>query len=171
MCVRQRSLSAVVCFLFAIPAVVLSAPTLTVTPQALNGFGNRIWLAQVTPDGGELPSALAAELGFTIMNATLVDVAGDTNVAAGISDNDTWYYQTSDGLPYGGLGTNGLWVADPNNPDLQNLGNNLFTGTVTEGLYTDTAAQQLFAALGSEVFTTDNAFNLLQIVTSGESGR
>ena len=169
MFVRQRGHWSTLCFLAFMPTVTLSAPTLTVTSQSINDSGFRVWLAQVTPDAGELPSSLAIELGFTINNATLVDVVGDTNVATSTRDDDTWYFQTMDGQPYNGLGTNGLWVADPNNPELQNLGNNPFTGTFTEGLYTNTTTQQLFASLGSEILTSATPVNLLQIVTTDES--
>jgi hypothetical protein len=164
-----------------------AAPTITVTPGDLvNASGNREWIVQVTPDAAELPTALAVELPFThqagdsTLGVGIVDnAANDTNIAAGQSANDTWYYKTNSGAyvdPTPGP-SNGVWVAvdedDPLTPgvdetDTQNPGNNPFTAGITNGLYTSGA--NLFASLGSVLFTTAGAKNTLHIVTQGGGG-
>jgi hypothetical protein len=78
----------------------------------------------------------------------LRDSGGDaTNGAVG----QTWYYNES----AAGSGTL-VWNTQQLASDTeQNVGNNPFTGTETEGLTIDTAMRRLFAALGSDVNMPD----------------
>jgi PEP-CTERM motif len=156
----------------AVPA--WAAPSVRVT--SLNDLttpagANRQWLVEILPDAADLPSALAAELAFSHAAGSSTQPTGivdgdadNTNGAAG----DTWYYNET----AAGSGTI-LWnttdaPVDASNEN-QNTGNNPFTASITEGLYT--SGSDLFAALGSTIFPDPTAsVNTLHIVTSGRGG-
>ena len=129
---------------------LLAAPTMSATPTYNQGLGVIEWEIEITQDVSvppmsvELPFILSpvdASNGFAV---SLQGTGGDnTNGTAG----NTWYYNETSA----GSGTL-VWNTQQNASDEeQNLGNNPFTGTPTEGLWIDPNNPQLFAALGSDI--------------------
>ena len=129
-------------------ADLVAAPTMSATPTYNQGLGVIEWEIEITQDASGPP--MSVELPFILSpvdasNGFAVSVQGtggdNTNGTAG----NTWYYnETSAGS------ATLVWNTQQNASDEeQNLGNNPFTGTFTEGLWIDPNNPQLFAALGS----------------------
>ena len=131
-------------------ADVIGAPTMSATPTYNQGLGVIEWEIEITQDASGPP--MSVELPFILSpvdgaNGFTVSVQGNggdnTNGTAG----NTWYYNETSA----GSGTL-VWNTQQNAGDEeQNLGNNPFTGTATEGLWIDPGNPQLFAALGSDI--------------------
>ena len=131
-------------------ADLVAAPTLSATPTYNQGLGLIEWEIEITQDASgpsmsvELPFILSPVDGANGFTVSVQGNGGDsTNGAAG----NTWYYNETSA----GSGTL-VWNTQQNSSDEeQNLGNNPFTGTATEGLWIDPVNPQLFAALGSDI--------------------
>ena len=135
---------------------VFAVPTLNVTKSYNAAQGVIEWQVSVTPTGG-YTQALAIEAPFTLAGVTAgfnpnlranssasqsTHSSGDNNGAA----NQTWYYNVDTN------GTTLLWNTQQSAANLtQNGGANPFAGMTTDGLWMNTANNQLFAALGSDV--------------------
>ncbi|MCH8839784.1 MAG: hypothetical protein IH831_03745 [Planctomycetes bacterium] len=122
-------------------APAAAAPSLSVTDIGVNVGGNTEWSVTVSPDPNLFFDAGEGQgLGGSLDVELAFEITGSDLLSASVDPND--------------------W---PNN----NPGNNPFTGTVTLGVDIDLAADTLFAALGSEFFTSAAAVEVLVIETMG----
>jgi hypothetical protein len=78
-----------------------AAPTLSVEELGPTPGGDRLWIAQVTPDPSLLPSSLAVELAFAIDDAELLSVDVQSSI---------WDTENPGFNPFTGTITDGLWV-------------------------------------------------------------
>jgi hypothetical protein len=150
---RLVSALAVIAATTLVAATSSAAPSLNVTSFYNSAADVIEWQIEIDQDGtGEL----AIEAPFTLDPDTpTFDVGLRANSSASQSShsdgdnngagNETWHYNVDTN------GTTLLWnTAGDASVLTQNLRDNPVTGTVTEGLWMDTANRQLFAALGSD---------------------
>jgi hypothetical protein len=141
----------------ALASPAFAAPTLSAAKggsQAnsyLDANGNWVWNIQIS-NSNPIPtgsSALAAELGFKATNANSGIVSNATNLSSGAGDD----FDTSNpganifGWETPGTGTNG----EP------------------EGVQTNLTTDEVFSALGSQVYNTVGPHDYIQIITQGPS--
>ncbi len=112
---------------------------LTVTDLGLNANSNREWLVEVMPDPA-LFTSTPDGVGGSLEVELAFEVTGSDLLAA-----------TKNGA---------AWPND-------NPGNNPFTSGISLGVQTDLAEDTVFASLGSELFTTGAAVEVLTIETMG----
>ena len=121
-----------------------AAPILSVTPSGLNAGGNREWLVEVTPDASLFhdPPGDNPDRGLGGSIAVELAFAIDHTDLLGVDVNTVaWENET--------------------------VGNNPFTGTVTDGLWLDLIGDRTFGAFGSIFFTSDDPMRLFTIETAG----
>jgi hypothetical protein len=153
---------------------LFAAPTLSVTPGGIQS-GNWVWNVSVSPDlplaGGTTP--LAVELGFRLTTAPLLSVTNvnpiEWNTALPGKAIFGWEigYQVLDPITNQPTGTSA-----PDGIEVNCTGCTVtnavtaFPGTQASTIVTGTN-NEIFAAMGSIVFTTPGPKSFLQIVTQG----
>jgi len=135
-----------IALLCALAAQVAQArPTLSVYPTGLNGGGNREWLVTIAPD----PTTF-----------TNPDDNPDRGLGGALAAELAFSIDDPTDLL-------GVVIADPVDWDFSLLGNNPFTGGVTDGIYFSPLNDNAFAAYGSAFLTSADPSHFLRMTTAG----
>jgi hypothetical protein len=144
-------------FLCVVASVAIAAPTLTITGGRKSTFPTRVWNVAATPDVSLLnPAGLALELGFEAMGGNILAVTVAPNMAAASAPAPARVeFDNNPGNPIFGWET--LTDVDPG-PDvnMQAVGIQLGTGT---------HANEAIAFIGTNLFSTAAAEDLITVVT------
>jgi hypothetical protein len=145
--------------LCAVASPVFAVPSLQVTNMGLNSTGDWVWRVTITPTdplpGGVGGTPLAAEVGFAETVSTLLD-ANNLSTGAGddfdtvVPGNIIWSWEDL-----------GAGIMFP-----EGLQSNCAGGGCTESTPGDDP-NTVFAALGSQVYTTGGAKDFIEIITDG----
>lgn len=115
----------------------IAQPSLSVIDVGVNGNSNREWLVRISPDADLFP----LETGQGSIAAELAFEVTTGSLVSVTKDASSWPFD--------------------------NPGNDPFTGSVSVGVNVDTNAGTLFAALGSNLFTSDAPVDIFTIETAG----